>query len=130
MIDMNKPGGRGRCHYCGEFHNNVSYHSAHECRKRPTIPAKSVSGTTPTKDVHTEHCCIIHGCKYWDDNCTVTTKQKKQSFRCEDCGNLTDTERMEWLVKHPNECYDLASKYATDRLDFRKAIDAEILKVI
>jgi len=37
------------------------------------------------KDVHTEHCCIFHGCKYSDDNCTVTTKTASQSHRCEDC---------------------------------------------
>lgn len=28
-------GGRGECGYCGEWHNNVSYHEQHECDKRP-----------------------------------------------------------------------------------------------
>lgn len=37
------------------------------------------------KDVHTEHCCIKHGCKYDVPNCTVVTGQKKQSFPCETC---------------------------------------------
>jgi hypothetical protein len=37
------------------------------------------------KDVHTEHCCIKHGCKYSDPNCTVTTGKAPQSFPCEDC---------------------------------------------
>jgi len=37
------------------------------------------------KDVHTEHCCLKHGCKYGDDDCTVTTKRAAQSFRCEYC---------------------------------------------
>jgi hypothetical protein len=37
------------------------------------------------KDVHTEHCCIDHGCKYGDDNCTVVTGKLPQSFPCEDC---------------------------------------------
>lgn len=33
------------------------------------------------KDVHTEHCCLIHdNCKYGDDNCTVLTLKKKQSY--------------------------------------------------
>lgn len=36
-------------------------------------------------DVHTEHCCIIHGCKYGDENCSVETKFRKQSFPCEAC---------------------------------------------
>jgi|14BtaG_2_1085337.scaffolds.fasta_scaffold00006_36 hypothetical protein len=35
--------------------------------------------------VHTEHCCVIHGCKYRDEDCTVVTYQKRQSFLCEDC---------------------------------------------
>ncbi len=37
------------------------------------------------KDVHTEHCCIIHGCKYGDDDCTVVSGEKPQSYLCEDC---------------------------------------------
>ena len=39
------------------------------------------------KDVHTEHCCFIHGCKYGDKDCTVTTKKARQSYLCELCLN-------------------------------------------
>jgi len=38
------------------------------------------------KDVHTEHCCIVHGCKYGDEDCTVVQKRHPQSYPCEDCG--------------------------------------------
>lgn len=37
------------------------------------------------KDVHTEHCCVIHGCKYRDDDCPVETEKLIQSFPCESC---------------------------------------------
>lgn len=37
------------------------------------------------KDVHTEHCCIRHGCKYCKEDCTVTTGKAPQSYPCEDC---------------------------------------------
>lgn len=37
------------------------------------------------KDVHTEHCCLIHGCKYADEDCTVTTGKLQQSYTCESC---------------------------------------------
>lgn len=37
------------------------------------------------KDVHTEHCCYVHGCKYNDEDCTVVSGFKKQSYPCEDC---------------------------------------------
>lgn len=38
------------------------------------------------KDVHTEHCCFFHGCKYGEnDTCPVVTGLKPQSFPCEDC---------------------------------------------
>ena len=37
------------------------------------------------KDVHTEHCCSTHGCKYGDADCTVESGQKKQSYPCERC---------------------------------------------
>ena len=36
-------------------------------------------------DVHTEHCCAEHGCKYGNDNCTVASGEKKQSYPCETC---------------------------------------------
>ncbi len=38
-----------------------------------------------TRDVHTEHCCRIHGCKYADDTCPVWLGYKTQSFACETC---------------------------------------------
>lgn len=38
-----------------------------------------------TKDVHTEHCCSKHGCKYLDANCTVLTGKGKQAYPCESC---------------------------------------------
>lgn len=37
------------------------------------------------KCVHTEHCCILHGCKYGDENCPVELGYKKQSYLCESC---------------------------------------------
>lgn len=36
-------------------------------------------------DVHTEHCCLLHGCKYRNDDCTVITEKAPQSFVCEAC---------------------------------------------
>jgi len=39
------------------------------------------------KDVHTEHCCLRHGCKYIAPltPCTVESGEKEQSFPCEEC---------------------------------------------
>lgn len=38
------------------------------------------------RDVHTEHCCIAHGCKYGDDEeCTVASGKKGQSYPCITC---------------------------------------------
>jgi hypothetical protein len=42
---------------------------------------------TKDKDVHTEHCCKVHGCKYGDETCSVVTGLKKQSYPCENCGD-------------------------------------------
>lgn len=33
-------------------------------------------------DVHTEHCCKDCGCKYNDEDCTVVTGLKPQTFKC------------------------------------------------
>ncbi len=45
-----------------------------------------LDGFDSCKDVHTEHCCAIHGCKYGDKDCPVETGKKIQSFPCEMCG--------------------------------------------
>ena len=37
------------------------------------------------KDAHTEHCCLTHGCKYGEEDCTVTTGKFPQSYDCEEC---------------------------------------------
>lgn len=37
------------------------------------------------RDVHTEHCCAEHGCKYGHDDCPVETGRKSQSHPCEMC---------------------------------------------
>lgn len=42
-------------------------------------------GPESDKDVHTEHCCLEHGCKYGDENCPVATQLKFQSHACESC---------------------------------------------
>lgn len=36
-------------------------------------------------DVHTTHCCILHGCKYDDEDCTVTSGVALQEYLCEYC---------------------------------------------
>ena len=47
------------------------------------------------KDVHTEHCCLIHGCKYCSEECTVISGEKEQSFKCEEC-DYQDNQRSVW----------------------------------
>lgn len=39
------------------------------------------------KDVHTRHCCKLHGCKYGqDETCSVVKGFGKQEYLCESCG--------------------------------------------
>jgi len=40
------------------------------------------------KNVHTEHCCFEHGCKYGDEDCPVATGLQKQSYPCECCDGV------------------------------------------
>ena len=42
--------------------------------------------TKHEKDVHTEHCCQIHGCKYGERLfCSVSALGVPQSYPCEWC---------------------------------------------
>lgn len=76
------------------------------------------------KDVHTEHCCIRHGCKYGHEFCTVTTAKKKQSYPCEICDEEISVDS-EWAylmnemfekghTKGYNEC-NIESRSYEDR---------------
>lgn len=66
------------------------------------------------KDVHTEHCCIIHGCKYNDPNCTVITEKAPQTYPCEDC------EYAPYVVCHDDE-------HALSQVN---SVDAEIMRLL
>jgi hypothetical protein len=53
-------------------------------------------------DVHTRHCCIVHGCKYDDDDCTVVTGKETQEYLCECCSDDHDQakDNLEFLLQH------------------------------
>ena len=35
--------------------------------------------------VHRTHCCVLHGCKYGDEDCPVESGEIKQDYICESC---------------------------------------------
>lgn len=58
------------------------------------------------KDVHTEHCCILHGCKYGkEDDCTVMKRLASQSYTCETCDyyGITTLEMVRKIDKTPKK---------------------------
>lgn len=60
------------------------------------------------KDVHTEHCCTFHGCKYNDPYCTVVNDLRPQSGPCEECGLelegfYGEADRREAAARWPND---------------------------
>ena len=60
---MNKCGGRGYCPYCGEIHDNVSYHIAQECDQNPgSWVNQPVS--SPNVIGHQVDCVHSGTCKY------------------------------------------------------------------
>lgn len=76
------------------------------------------------KDVHTEHCCIRHGCKYafggqqiTGNTCTVVNGSKRQSFACERCDDeLVDSGGLE-LAYLLNEMYDKGFNAASEDIN-------------
>ena len=50
--------------------------------------------------VHVTHCCLIHGCKYGDDeDCPVASGKMEQFYICEDCGN-NGIESVEYIKRY------------------------------
>jgi hypothetical protein len=57
-----------------------------EALRRVRLPFPILTPESPiNKNVHTEHCCVWHGCKYGNEDCPVVNHQKSQSFPCETC---------------------------------------------
>ena len=66
---------RGDFHHCDP---DVDYKELDATRDREAAERTG-------RDVHTEHCCYRHGCKYGKDDCSVETGDKQQSYPCEQC---------------------------------------------
>ena len=62
------------------------------------------------KDVHTEHCCVRHGCRYGDSNRGVVRRQKSQSYDYEICDSVNE-ERQEWIERLREEGYTVTAPY-------------------
>lgn len=68
------------------------------------------------KDVHTEHCCSRHGCKYGDSLCTVKSGWAPQSHMCEEC-YFEIFEKGGWETAHAmNETYEAGKKKVSDEV--------------
>lgn len=72
-----------------------------------------------SKDVHTEHCCRIHGCKYASVDCTVMNGVE-QSYPCEQCSDSTKikvaigTLNFDTLVKEHGAVRDVCLMFADE----------------
>ena len=75
------------------------------------------------KNVHTEHCCLKHGCKYGDRDCPVATGKQEQSSHCETCGLVAEgyypeepftQSQVEALVTWHNEFGEKMNRMITD----------------
>lgn len=76
------------------------------------------------RDVHTEHCCAEHGCKYGDEHCPVETGKKVQSFPCESCDEeSSQTYFAAWRIEnHPDREMTFLGIFSTEARA-QKAID-------
>jgi hypothetical protein len=121
MNDETPKGGRGECPFCHEWHNNVSYHSAWECKKNPdcALPQSAFAGAgaslwpadthgnpqTPNPD---------HECQYDSDGgscnkCGKTVTENLMNFKSPgvsvyDGGNPKPTTRPAGLDFKCNSC--------------------------
>lgn len=50
--------------------------------------------------VHSTHCCILHGCKYGDEDCPVATGIVKQEYTCESCGEYYGISTLDELDQY------------------------------
>lgn len=80
------------------------------------------------EDVHTEHCCILHGCKYGEDDiCTVQLGKYPQSYPCDNCsfdGIKSVEEAQSAFMVNNNPLLDKCQHLI---LEFNKKLISDIL---
>lgn len=102
---------------CGQpIHPNepCSYGDGVPCKDCST-PIKSALMRTVVggMSVHTTHCCVIHGCKYGEDDCPVALGQEKQEYPCEYClGKDEALEGLKQIVKELRHSYQMSGSKA------------------
>ena len=54
--------------------------------------------------VHRTHCCVLHGCKYGDEDCPVANGEIKQDYTCESCSmdSIKKVEEIKYLLEFRN----------------------------
>lgn len=72
--------------------------------------------------VHVSHCCVLHRCKYGDEECPVKQKQVKQVYPCEFCDeegfqNIEQIEEYVALQGYIEQAKEEGEEYITVRVD-------------
>lgn len=49
-------------------------------------------------NVHTTHCCVLHGCKYCDEDCPVANGLQEQEYSCDDCAPYMRTSKQHLYI--------------------------------
>lgn len=67
--------------------------------------------------VHQTHCCIMHGCKYGDEDCPVENGEIRQKYICEDCDydNIKSVDDL--IAMHQlglRKCHECGSIYVCE----------------
>jgi len=62
-----------------------------------TAAPPAQTGAERVRDAHTEHCCVVHGCKYGNPDCTVTAGagQSSPCHTCKDDGIVWSTAALD-----------------------------------
>jgi hypothetical protein len=62
--------------------------------------------------VHERHCCVLHGCKYDDEDCPVENNRTKQDYACEWCcdDGFRTVEEVEELIYWKNKAKEHRGK--------------------
>lgn len=52
--------------------------------------------------MHEGHCCVLHGCKYGDEDCPVISGETQQRCQCESCDydGIKSLDELKEKVRH------------------------------
>ena len=80
--------------------------------------------------VHTEHCCVVHGCKYGEEYCPVEQRHKRQSYLCERCVDIFEEDNKQAKLQKQKAEIAVEAAFAGRKLTTEEKVKPKLRAIV